>query len=316
MTEGNTVQLGIIFDRANGKYIKAASLYQIILLFSLSGTDHRSFTRWKMCKWLKENHQCFEKRSVDSLQPLVGRKIEKLIELHLVHEIGTQPISTATGQTSVYAFDSTSYFLGWLIESFSPDPVRKNKAIDKLFNILQLMLESDTPSSMSIFLKLLIRRMKIEGVFTHLVDYIIELLESGNQIRDISDLINQTLLFRHPGLDVVNKYNELWQKTLIELEPRMIQLVMFRIKLFYEQRMKERAIHLAEFEKVRFDARKRFDKIVLECGCLSCKKCIRYEEIDLTEYMVRLRYHIKGIPALAKDCPSYHSIGSLQIIDL
>jgi hypothetical protein len=249
------------------------------------------------------------------LQALIERKIKRLLELQLIHKIGNQPISKGTGQTPVYAFDSMSYFLGWLIESLSSDPIKKNKAVDKLFNILYLLLETDLSSSMNIFLKSLIRKIKDCGLFIHVVGYMVKLLESSNSIEDISDLINQTLLFGHTDLNYVNKYNELWQKTLIELEPRTMQLVMFRIKLLYEQRMKERAFHLAEFEKVRFDARKRFDRVVLECGCLSCH-CITYEMIDLTEYMVRLKYHIKGIPALEKDCPSCHSIGSLQIIDL
>lgn len=37
-------------------------------------------------------------------------------------------------------------------------------------------------------------------------------------------------------------------------------------RLHYEQRMKERAYDPAKFEKVRFSARERFDKIVLECA--------------------------------------------------
>ena len=51
-------------------------LYQKILSFSLLGTAHQSFARWKICKWLKDNHRPFEKRSVDSLLQLAGRKIE------------------------------------------------------------------------------------------------------------------------------------------------------------------------------------------------------------------------------------------------
>jgi hypothetical protein len=130
------------------------------------------------------------------------------MELQLIHEIGTQPIRTGTGQTSVYAFDATGYFLGWLIESLSSDPIRKIKAIDKIYNILYIMLDTNMSSSISIFLKLLIRKMKDSGLFMHLVDYMIELLKSGNSIKDISDLINQTLLFRHFDLNFVNKYNK------------------------------------------------------------------------------------------------------------
>ena len=95
------------------------------LSFSLLGTDHQSFARWKICKWLKDNHRPFEKRSVDSLLQLAGRKIGKLIELQLIHEIGTQPISTGTGTTPVYAFDSTSYFLVWLTRVQVSDPTQK-----------------------------------------------------------------------------------------------------------------------------------------------------------------------------------------------
>ena len=315
MTEGNIVQLGIIFDKDNGKYTNDALLYQKILSFSLSGADHKSFTRWIMCTWLKENHPRFSKRSVDSLQQLVGRKIEKLIELQLIHEIGTQSIGTATGQTPVYAFDPTSYFLGWLIESSSSDPASRSGDINKVFTILYLLLETDTPSSMNIFLKSLARKIKQNDLFSHLVDYMIELLDSSSSIKDISDLIYQTFILKHADLNFIKKYNELWEGTLNELSSKVRQLVMFRIKLLYEQRMKERAHYLAEFEKVRFSARKRFDKIVLECGCLSCQS-VGYETIDLVEYMIRLRYHIKGVPALEKDCPSCNKIDSLQIINL
>jgi hypothetical protein len=315
MTEGNSVQLGIIFDKANGEYTNDASLYQKILSFSLSGTDHQSFTNYGMCKRLKLNHQSFEKRSVESLQSLVARKIEKLILLKLVHEIGTQEISTGTGQTPVYAFDWMSYFLGWLIESSSRDPARRSEAINKIFNILYLMLEINAPNSMNIFLKSLIRKIKENDFFAYVFDNMIMLFESDGSIKDISDLINHTFMFRHTDPALVYKYNKLWEETLNELELGTRQLVMFRIKLLYEQRMKERAHDLAEFEVARFAAKERFDKLVLECVCLSCQ-CIRYEMIDLIEYILRLRYHIEGLPALEKDCPSCKNTRSLQIIDL
>jgi hypothetical protein len=315
MTVGNTTQLGIIFEKDNGKYTDDALLYQKILSFPLLGTDHKSFTRWMMCKWLKENHPHFSNRSVNSLQALVGRKIEKLLELQLIYEIGTQPVSKGTGQTSVYEFNSTSYFLGWLIENLCQDTARSNGGVNKIFDILWLMLDTDTASLLNIFFKSLIWKIKVNDLFSSLVSHMIEILESGNLVKDISDLINQTLLFRHVELDLVNKYNELWEETLNELEPKTRQLVMFRMKLLYEHRMKERAYDPAEFEKIRFSAREKFDKIVLECGCLFCQ-CIRYEVIDLVEYMIRLRYHIRGIPALEKNCPSCNRIDSLQIIDL
>jgi hypothetical protein len=321
MIEYTEICLGKIFSQTKDreKFTDDALLYQEILSFSLWGIDHLSFTfiGRDISKWLKKNHHSFEKRSVDSLKQLVDRKIKKLMELQLIHEIGTRPIRTGTGQTSVYAFDSMGYFLGWLIESFSSDPIRKIKAVDKIFNFLYLMLDTNVSSSMSIFLKALIKKMKVSGLFMHLVDYMIELLKSSNSIKDISDLINQTLLFRHVELNLVNKYNELWEKTLNELEPQMRQLVMFRLKLLYEQRVKERALHPTEFEKVRFSARDRFDKIVLECKChnLSCQ-CIGYESIDFMEYMIRLRHHIKGVPSLVRDCPLCNKKGSLHVTDL
>ena len=58
-----------------------------------------------------------------------------------------------------------------------------------------------------------------------------------------------------------------------------------------------------------------FDKLVLECVCLSCQR-ISYELIDLIEYTIRLKYHIEGLPALEKDSPSCNKTRSLQIIDL
>jgi hypothetical protein len=234
---GNVLQLDIIFNKSNGEYTDDALLYQKILSFSLSGADHQSFTNYKLCKWLKEHHQRFEKRSVDSLQKLVERKIGKLIVLQLVHEIGTQPISTGTGQTPVYAFDWKSYVLGWLIESLRPELAIRVRAINKVFNILWLILESDTPSSMNIFFRSLIQKMKERGLFSQLVKQMIEVLVSSNSIKDISDLVDQTLMFRHVDLNFVNKYDELWQETLNELEPKTRRLVMFRLKLLYEQRM-------------------------------------------------------------------------------
>jgi hypothetical protein len=315
LTVNNTIHLGIIFNKSNGVYTDDALLYQKILSFPLTGTNQQFFTNWEMCKWLQKHHKRFEKRSPERLQGLVERKIEKLIELQLVHKIGTQPISTGTGQTPVYIFDPTSYLLGWLIESLSSDPVRRSQDINKVYDIFWLMLDTDAPSPMKIFLKSLVKKTKESGFFSQLVNHMIEVLESGNSIKDISDLINQTLLLRYSDLNLVNKYNELWGKTLNELESKKKQLVMFRIKLYYEQRMKDRAYNLAQFELARYDAKEKFDKIVLECGCLFCL-CVTYEAIDLIEYTIRLRYHIEGIPALEKDCPSCKKTRSLQIIDL
>jgi hypothetical protein len=316
MEEANIISLGIIFERIRDqdRFTDNALLYQSILSFSLLGKDHQSFITWEMCKWLKKNHKRFEKRSVESLQSLIARKIEKLMEMQLVREIGSQPIKTATGLTPIYAFDVTSYFLGWLIESLSQHPDRKSGAINKILNILYLMLETDTPTSMNIFLKSLVGKIKETDLGLQLVNHVIELLESGNSIEDISDLINQTLLFRHGKLKLAKKYNELWGETLNELEPKLRQLAMFRTKLLYEQRMKERAFDLAQFERERFAARKMFDKLVIECGCLSCFR-ITYETLDLIEYTTKLRYHIEGLPALEKTCPSCNKTGSLQIID-
>ena len=59
-------------------------------------------------------------------------------------------------------------------------------------------------------------------------------------------------MFRHVDQALIDKYNALWEETLNELEPKVKQLVMFRIKLLYEQRMKERAHDFAQFEVARF----------------------------------------------------------------
>lgn len=315
MVKADRITLGIIFERIKDqeRFTDDALLYQKILSFSLSGADHQSFIKWEMCKWLKKNHKRFEKRSVVSLQELVARKIEKLLDLQLIHEIGSQPISTGTGQTPIYAFGASSYFLGWLIDGLDSDPIRKSDAINKIFIILYLMLENDVP--MNVFLKSLIRKIKENDLFGYLANYMTILLESSDPIKDISELINQALIFRHADSNLINKNNELWEETLNELGLEVRQLVMFRIKLLYEQKMKERAHDLAQFEVARFAAKEKFDKLILECVCVLCPS-IRYEMIDLIEYTIRLRYHIEGFPALEKNCPSCNNIGSLQIIDL
>jgi hypothetical protein len=316
MAEENRIQLGIIFDKdkGTGKYSDDALLYQKILKFSLLGTNYRTFSRWAICKWLKNNHLPFEKRSVVSLQNLVERKIKILLELKLIHEIGSQKISTGTGETTLYTFDVPSYLLGRLIESSCGNANKRNRAIEKVFNTLFFML-TDPPVSMNIFLKSLIRKFRENGPFEYLAMHMIELLESDHFIPDISELINQTLIFRSASPVVVNKYNRLWEGTLNELDPHLKELVMFRIKLLYENRMKLSAHDVAQFEQARFDARERFDKLVLECGCLSCL-CIRYEMIDLIEYIAKLRHHFEGYSALKMDCPSCNKKDSVQIIDL
>lgn len=79
MEEANRISLAIIFERLKDqdKFIDNAPLYQSILSFPLSGKDHQSFIKWKMCTWLQKNHRRFEKRSVESLQRLIARKIAK-----------------------------------------------------------------------------------------------------------------------------------------------------------------------------------------------------------------------------------------------
>ena len=320
MTEDNKITLGKIFAKTKNRerFTEDSLIYQKILKFSILGIDHQSFTRWKMCKWLRDNHPSFEKRPVVNLQELVERKIENVIKLQLIHEIGTQAVSKGTGQTPVYAFDSTSYFLAWLIESLSIDQTRRTEAANKIFNIMFLMLELIEPNaatSTNMFLKTLVRKFKDNGLFEYLVTRMIELLESDNTVEDVSGLIIQSLIFRGERPEVINNFNQIWKETMDELEPRSKEIFLFRLKLYYENRMRLNAHDVAQFEKARFDARERYDKLILECGCLSCL-CITYEMIDLIEYTTKLRYHIEGYSALEKDCPSCKNKSSLQIIDL
>jgi hypothetical protein len=176
-------------------------------------------------------------------------------------------------------------------------------------------LEPDSLASTNILLKSLVMKIKEKSLLGYVAKYMIESLESDHFIRNISELISQTLTLRGADPTAIDKFNILLLETLNELEPKVKERAMFRLKLLYEYRMKLSTHDFVQFEKARFAARDRFDKLVLECGCLSCL-CIRYEMIDLIEYFAKLRYQIQGYSALKMDCPSCGEKNSLQIIDL
>lgn len=83
-------------------------------------------------------------------------------------------------------------------------------------------LETNAPSSMNIFLKSLARKIKENNLFSHLVSYMIELL--GHSMKGISDFINQTFMFRHTDLNLVDKYNDTLCLKLAKSDLRVLQI--------------------------------------------------------------------------------------------
>ncbi|MGC2575876.1 MAG: hypothetical protein WA364_30605 [Candidatus Nitrosopolaris sp.] len=113
---------------------RSGLLYQDIMKYSINGKykedDLKSFRLWNLTKWLLEVNKEFRDHfsyapewnyttanRIDDRIPRVRGKVEDLVNLGLIVQIGTAKQSKGTGTVPIFEFTHVGHAIAWIIES-------------------------------------------------------------------------------------------------------------------------------------------------------------------------------------------------------
>jgi hypothetical protein len=299
--------IGAIFERdeiGDRKYTTFAIRCRGILEYSTSRNEgypenkqNPQFTDWAVTSWLVENKKLYDgyghlsKRKTTKANKIAARvgevkeSLGDLVSLDLVENMGPRPASRGNTITHSYRFTEQGYLLAWIIKSFGDND--RQKASDKIYSIFQYNFGVNT-SSLDIFFYNLFIKFKNLGLFDYFfVEQLRKKLESNQNIENMRQLLAN---FLFGNLDFDNDTNksgrfwELWKQTSNGLSPDKYYMFLHDIKLPLEKGMYMRSTNQGEYEKQRFENRKKSTKVILEGHCSNCNH-IRYIDIYIPNYL-------------------------------
>ena len=209
--------LGIIFEKSNNNFTKAALLYQDILRFSLLETENdknQSFKSNELAKWLIKNNIEFRnfysdykhrntpiKNRLHNHENRIKNKIDDLISMNLIHIKGRVLASKVDHQIEIYEITKEGKFLALLIKmmnienttSNNTDKDRsaseRNESIlldNKLYEVLNsLLLNND--SYFVIFYRNYLKKLYDKQFFYKFKRYLYNLCYENNEIQNVND---------------------------------------------------------------------------------------------------------------------------------
>lgn len=298
----------IIFERKDSSIREKddANLYQDIMkycIFVIKNGNDGSFDYWDdLGNWLLDNNKEYVNRykiaknregPLENIQKRVKRKLNNLEKLGLIQNIGTRKQTKGSGDVTVYKYTDFGRLLAWIIQSF--DPAMSEEANPKVYEIIETILKIDKDSpSLDIFFSDFIGKCKGKGVFGDIVYLFRKILSSDIPIKTIQDLFSYTMNLDFEDQKRMDYFNDLWAKTMQELDPAVKQLVLYHLKLGIEEKMEKQAKVSKGFEKMRYDVRGSPELIALEAVCSICQ--LYYPiGVNLMEYRDKI-LHAKGDP--------------------
>jgi len=266
-----------------------ARLYQDILRYSInkdkreeySKFDDDSFTHWRLAKWLMLNNQELINRykdlstrntpvkiRIENTQQRTKDRLNDLISLNLITEIGTTKVSKGNATTPLYKFTYYGTLLARLIESF--DPKRQVEVDNEIYNLLNAA-SKQYHTSLYIFGSALHKKYIDNGVFDDFVVGVLRRRTNSN-----IPIWNMNEFFDGLQFPVINDFEKaklfvrLWRETFNEMHPEIQALLLHSIKLKIENKMEHEARYHEGFETVRFKIRDRYDVATIEGHCKNC----------------------------------------------
>jgi hypothetical protein len=305
-----------------------ALLYQDILRYSLNLKEYHpenegKFRVRELARWLIQNHSRYideykgshknVSARIEARLDTIKAKVDDLIKLKLVEDIGTAPQSKGSGEVDIFRYTSIGYFFAWIAESFKP--TKREIANEEIFKLLVNSIVKVEPgaTSSTIFFSNFYKKCKERGRFGDIVDFFREPLLlglSGLTARNYFDYISQT---ENMHMDVAGYFLGLADETIEELDPDVGKLALYQIKLNYERLMKDKARNPSGYEKLRFDCRNLHDAIVVEAHCEKCDYYIPVA-IRYLDYAKQVKKAASSTIVLANNtCPHCRTSDSMVI---
>lgn len=132
-------------------------------------------------------------------------------------------------------------------------------------------------------------------------------------IETMSDLLHEltTLNFKDQNTKVM--FSELWDETIMELEPAIKNIVLYNTKLSIERDIQDHVKAYQSYEKMWFKSKNDHRRAVVECSCTNCEYYTPYA-IDIMEYKERSLYSRIDPSQLTPACLLYYKCKSFARI--
>lgn len=305
--------LDIIFEKKDREFTEDANIYQDILrycIFVLKNNNDLSFDYWNLGYWLVDNNKKYlslsktaknRQETVENIQRSVKNKLGNLEKLRLIRKIGTRPQRKGKGEVDVYKYTDLGCLIAWIIASF--DSAMCEEANAKIYQIIETInnnkIDNKSPSP-DIFIAAFFKKCKDNGVFGEIVHLFRKILCSDIPIKTIYDLYSHTMTLDFESQERIKYFNDLWDRTMNELDPAVQQIFLYYLKLDIEEKMAMRVGYFKGFEEMRYRIKENPDMIALEARCF---KCELYHSIglDILEYRDKI-LHANGKPLTLTGC--------------
>jgi hypothetical protein len=337
-----------IFEKGTGRdYTDDALLYQDILAYSTiikkSSSENVSFKFTELANWLLKNNTEFlsyydstsTRRNtpfnarIHAQQTRIQNKINDLIALKLIETKGTIKAEKNILETPLYAYTKLGYLLNLIIDSRTLEKqisnerkpekvVDKKKDLDSVNNELFCLLDSvffkveQNSSSATIFYSHFIKKCKDKGLFSKLIEHIVDVAHSNHGVKNMRDLFEHVMDLDFKEGETRRYFLDLWRETIDELEPEVAALILFQMKLNAERRFQNiREYFTREYEEMHFQNRNDYERIVVEGDCIKCN----FQTVIALPYLdYRKRFSLVTRDDTIKlDCPKCGTKDSLVI---
>lgn len=322
----NTGHTKIIFKKnKDGSYTRNSLLYQDILKYCIDGkykeTDNVTFRLWNLTKWLLEvnteflNH--FKEIStrnyttanrIEDRLPRIKDKVNVLINLGLIAQVGMTKESKGTGTVPIFGFTTIGHVVAGVVESLNLD--KREYAINQLYNLFQSSFKNN-PSSTDIFNSIYFEKCMEHGLFGDFVDRYRELLESEAPIMNQQGFFRQLLIV--PNYNILSDLDfwTLWNDSVNQLDADTKKLFFHHLKLDFERKVEDYCHSFSAFEKLRFKARDNPESVVVEGHCNSCNRYV-FIAFELHRYMEQVNKSFPRGGVVIYDCPGCKKVDSVE----
>jgi hypothetical protein len=301
----------------DGKYSNEALLYQYILKYPILNGEHSlsnnkdsncefQVSSWKIMTWLIKTLPEFKlKYSNDNISktiPKVRRRImgrlDDLVKLELLSNEKVKQ-KKSDGTTDSFSFIILGKLLGWIINSIDFDnsivndntTTNNREIINKqIFNLLQRIFKTGPYSpTIDVLASNFISKCKQLNLFGNIVNMLKNALnDKETLIDDISDLLNSitTCNFKDQNSKVI--FTSLWDETIIELEPKIKNVVFYNLKLAFERDIQDHVKAFQPYEKMWFKYKSDNRVVAVECSCTNREcDCYTPAAMDIMQYKER-----------------------------
>jgi hypothetical protein len=127
-------------------------------------------------------------------------------------------------------------------------------------------------------------------------------------IETMSDLLHELMTLNFKDQNTKVMFFELWDETIMELEPAIKNIVLYNTKLSIERDIQD---HVKAYqEKMWFKFKDDYSKVVIECSCIKCDKYMPVV-IDTMVYKKRKLYSTIDPSKLTQSCLIHYKCKSL-----